>query len=50
MTRPSPDGMYEEMAALATVTHWELDVVLDLEHRDRRRWLALTTGRGGSRR
>lgn len=44
MTRPSPDVMYAEMAALTTATHWELDVVLDLEHRERRRWLALTAG------
>jgi hypothetical protein len=33
--------MYSEMAALATKTHWGLDVILDLEHGARRRWLAL---------
>jgi hypothetical protein len=41
MTRPSLETMYSEMAALAAATHWSIDAVLDLEHGERRRWLAL---------
>lgn len=41
MTRPSPEAMYSEMAGLASRTHWDLQVILDLEHAQRRRWLEL---------
>jgi len=40
MTRPSPHELYAEMARLAHHFHWQLDELLDLEHRDRRRFLA----------
>jgi hypothetical protein len=40
MTRPSPDELYRETAELAYRFHWPLDTVLDLEHRDRRRFLS----------
>ena len=39
MTRPSPEHLLEETAALAHCFHWPLDVILDLEHADRRRFL-----------
>jgi hypothetical protein len=39
MTRPSPPELFAEMARLASVLHWSLDTVLDLEHADRRRFL-----------
>jgi hypothetical protein len=37
--RPSPDGLLGETARLAYPLHWPLDTILDLEHRDRRRFL-----------
>lgn len=37
--RPSPDGLLGETARLAFHLHWPLDTILDLEHRDRRRFL-----------
>jgi len=40
MTRPSPEELLAETARLAYHVHWPLDVILDLEHRDRRRFLA----------
>ncbi|MGO9973789.1 MAG: hypothetical protein ACLP01_13485 [Solirubrobacteraceae bacterium] len=40
MTRPSPERLLEETARLAHYFHWPLDTILDLEHRDRRRFLA----------
>jgi uncharacterized protein DUF6760 len=40
MTRPSPETLLAETARLAYHVHWPLDVILDLEHRDRRRFLA----------
>jgi hypothetical protein len=40
MTRPSPHELYVEMARLAHHFHWPPGVLLDLEHRDRRRFLA----------
>ncbi len=40
MTRPSPDDLFAETARLAYHLHWPLDMILDLEHRDRRRFLA----------
>jgi hypothetical protein len=48
--RPSPEHLFEEMAELADRFHWSPDVLLELEHRDRRRFLegarALATVRG----
>jgi hypothetical protein len=40
MTRPSPEQQFRETAELAYHLHWSLDTLLDLEHRDRRRFLA----------
>jgi hypothetical protein len=39
MTRPSPEELLAETARLAYHLHWPLDTILDLEHRDRRRFL-----------
>ena len=40
MTRPSPEQLFAEAARLAHHFHWPLDTILDLEHRDRRQFLA----------
>lgn len=40
MMRPSSDELLAETARLAHHLHWPLDTILDLEHRDRRRFLA----------
>ena len=40
MTRPSPEALLSETARLAYHLHWPLDTILDLEHPDRRRFLA----------
>jgi len=40
MTRPSPEELLAETARLAYRLHWPLDTILDLEHEDRRRFLA----------
>jgi hypothetical protein len=40
MRRPSPDQLLGETARLAHRFHWSLDTILDLEHPDRRRFLA----------
>jgi hypothetical protein len=40
MMRPSPEHMLSETARLAYHVHWPLDEIIDLEHRDRRRFLA----------
>ena len=40
MTRPSSDEVLTETARLAHHFHWPLDTILDLEHPDRRRFLA----------
>ncbi len=50
--RPSPSQLMTETARLAYFLHWPLDAILDLEHRDRRRFLeeaehAATEGVGG---
>ena len=37
--RPSPDGLLGETARLAYHLHWPLGTILDMEHRDRRRFL-----------
>jgi len=39
MTGPSPADLFSETARLALHFHWSLDSILDLEHRDRRRFL-----------
>ena len=39
MTRPSSAELFAETARLAHHFHWPLDTILDLEHRDRRRFL-----------
>jgi hypothetical protein len=39
MTRPSPRELLGETARLAYHLHWPLETILDLEHRDRRRFL-----------
>ena len=40
MTRPSSAEVFAETARLAHHFHWPLDTILDLEHRDRRTFLA----------
>ncbi len=45
--RPSPHELYAEMARLAHDFHWPLDALLDLEHRDRRRFLTEADGLAG---
>jgi hypothetical protein len=40
MSRPSSRALLAEMARLAHHFHWPLDDILDLEHGDRRRFLA----------
>lgn len=40
MMGPSPDELLGETARLAYRLKWPLDSILDLEHRDRRRFLA----------
>jgi hypothetical protein len=40
MTRPSRPAVLAETARLAYHLHWPLDSILDLEHRDRRLFLA----------
>lgn len=40
MTRPSPEDLLGETARLAHYFHWSLETILDLEHRDRRRFLS----------
>ena len=40
MRGPSPDQLLSETAQLAFHFHWPLDTILDLEHADRRRFLA----------
>jgi hypothetical protein len=42
MMRPSPEDLLAETARLAYHVHWPLDTILDLEHADRRRFLAET--------
>jgi hypothetical protein len=40
MMRPSPEELLAETARLAYHLHWPLETILDLEHPDRRRFLA----------
>jgi hypothetical protein len=44
MTRPSREDLLAETARLAYHLHWPLDTILDLEHPDRRRFLAEAQG------
>jgi hypothetical protein len=44
MSRPSPERLLGEAAELAYHFHWQLDAILDLEHADRRRFLAEAHG------
>jgi hypothetical protein len=48
MRRPSPD-LLGEAARLAYRFHWPLDTILDLEHRDRRRFLTEADALAGTR-
>jgi hypothetical protein len=43
MTRPPLDSLFREAAVLARRLHWPLETILDLEHADRRRFLAHAT-------
>ena len=47
MTRPSSEQLLGETARLAHHVHWPLDTILDLEHRDRRRFLNEADGLAG---
>ncbi|MFL5865053.1 MAG: DUF6760 family protein [Solirubrobacteraceae bacterium] len=40
MTRLPAEHLLSEAAELAYHFHWQLDAILDLEHADRRRFLA----------
>ena len=44
MTRPSPEEVLGETARLAYHLHWPLETILNLEHRDRRHFLAVADG------
>ena len=48
MRGPSPDELLLETARLAYHFHWPLDTILDLEHSDRRRFLAEATALAGA--
>lgn len=48
MIRPSPEQLFGEAARLAYHLHWPLDTILDLEHADRRRFLAEADAIAGS--
>jgi hypothetical protein len=39
MRGPSPRELYAEMAMLASRFGWARETVLDIEHRERRRWI-----------
>jgi hypothetical protein len=47
MRGPSPENLLGEAARLAFHLHWPLDVILDLEHPDRRRFLDEAEGLAG---
>lgn len=40
MTGPSQEQLLSEAAQIARHFHWSLDAILDLEHHDRRHFLA----------
>ena len=46
MTRPSPRELFAETARLAHHLHWPLETILDLEHADRRSFLAIAESLG----
>ncbi|MEY2516203.1 MAG: hypothetical protein QOJ89_3561 [bacterium] len=48
MMRPSPPQLFAEMARLADRFGWGRDTLLELEHRERRRWLAELDRLGGA--
>lgn len=48
MTRPSQEELLDETARLAYHLHWPLDAILDLEHADRRRFLATAESLAGA--
>lgn len=48
MTRPSPARLRREMAGLAHAFHWPLDTLLDLEHAERRAYLAEAVALGAT--
>ena len=48
MRRPSPEQLLAETARLAYHLHWPLDTILDLEHPDRRSFLAEAEAIAGS--
>jgi hypothetical protein len=48
MTRPSPEELLGETARLAYYLHWPMETILDLEHADRRRFLAEAERLGGA--
>jgi hypothetical protein len=47
MRGPSPDELLMETARLAYHFHWPLDTILDLEHPDRRLFLAEASALAG---
>jgi hypothetical protein len=47
MRGPSPDELLAETARLAYHLHWPLDTILDLEHSDRRLFLAEASALAG---
>ena len=47
MSGPSPDELIAETARLAHHLKWPLDTILDLEHRDRLAFLALSAALAG---
>ena len=49
MSGPSPADLFAETARLAHHFHWSLDSILDLEHRDRRRFLDEIEAMAGER-
>lgn len=49
MTRPSSERLLSEAAELAYHFHWQLDAILDLQHADRRRFLAEAQAMHGTR-
>ena len=40
MTRYPSDRLHEEVAYIAYYAHWPYDQIMQLEHRERQRWVA----------
>ena len=38
------DALHEEVAFIAMHFHWAADAIMDMEHADRRRWVAEISG------